>query len=113
MTISPFTLYSQLRSQVECDTPADPLVGNFVLYSTAHQKADRGSAILAANGPDRRVGGIGPKSALEPKCPDSAHAPTGTVRSQDDRFTFGLLMSCRVEDDVSACQVASGVAVDP
>ena len=33
------------------------------LSSTAHQKADRGSAILAANGPDRRVGGIGVGSA--------------------------------------------------
>ena len=56
---------------------------------------------------------IGPKSALEPKCPDSAHAPIGTVRGQDDRITIGLLMSYRVEDSVSACQVASGAAVDP
>ena len=46
-------------------------------------------------------------------CADSAHAPIGTVRGQDDRFTFGLLMCCRVEDSVSACQVASGAAVDP
>ena len=108
-----FTRYSHLSSQVVCYTTGDLTGGNMALSSTAHQKADRGSAILAANGPDRRVGGIGPKSALEPKCPDSAHAPTGTVRGQDDRFSIGLLMSCIVEDDVSACQVASGAAVDP
>ena len=83
------------------------------LSSTAHQKADRRSAILAANGPDRRVGGIGPKSALEPKWLDSAHAPIGTVRGQDGRSTIGLLMSCRAESHISACQVAGGVAVDP
>ena len=83
MTISPFTLYSQLRSQVECDTPADPLVGNFVLYSTAHQKADRGSAILAANGPDRRVGGIVAFWLQSAFWSDSTDAPIGTVRGQD------------------------------
>ena len=82
------------------------------LSYTAHQKADRQSAEMAANGPDRRVGGIGPKSALEPKCPDSAHAPIGTVRGQDGRSTIGLLMSCRAKDDIFACRVASGVAVD-
>ena len=46
-------------------------------------------------------------------CADSAHAPIGTVRGQDGRFTIGLLMRCRVKDGMSACQVASGVAVDP
>ena len=72
------------------------------LSSTAHQKADRGSAILAANGPDRRVGGIGPFWLQSAFWSDSAHAPIGTVRGQDDRFTFGLLMSYKAENEVSA-----------
>ena len=83
------------------------------LSSTAHQKTELESAETAANGPDRRAGGIGPKSALEPKWPDSAHAPIGTVRGQDGRSTIGLLMSCRAESHISACQVASGVTLDP
>ena len=32
---------------------------------------------------------------------------------QDGRSTIGLLMSCRAESHISACQVAGGVAVDP
>ena len=54
-----FTLYSHTRSRVDSCTAGDLTGGNAVLYSIAHQKADRNSVVLAANGPDRRVGGIG------------------------------------------------------
>ena len=54
-----FSLYSHPRSRVDSYNSGDLAGGNIVPFSTAHQKADRGSAILAANGPDRRVGGIG------------------------------------------------------
>ena len=54
-----FTLFSHPRPRVDSYTAGDLTGGNIALYSTAHRKADRGSAILAANGPDRRVGGIG------------------------------------------------------
>ena len=81
-------------------------------YSTAHQKADRGSAILAANGPDRRVGGIGPKITLESKWLKSSHAEIGTVRGHLGRSAIGLLMSCRVESRISAYWVGDGVEID-
>ena len=66
-----FTLYSHPRSRFDSYTADDLTGGNFVLCFIAHQKAERKSVVLAANGPDRRVGGIGPESALEPKWPDS------------------------------------------
>ena len=55
-----FTRYSHLCSRVDGYTAGDLAGGHTVLYSTSHQKADRKSAILAAKGPDRRVGRIGP-----------------------------------------------------
>ena len=66
-----FTLYSHPRSQVDSCTAVDLTGGNVVFYSIAHQKAERKSVVLAANGPDRRVCGIGPKSALERKFTNS------------------------------------------
>ena len=53
-----FTLSSHPRSRVDSYTAGDLTGGNIVLYYTAHQKAELKSVVLAANGPDRRVGGI-------------------------------------------------------
>ena len=76
-------------------------------------RADRGSAILAANGPDRRVGGIGPFWLQSTFWSDSAHAAIGTVRGHLGRLTIGLLVSCIAERHSFARRVASGVAFDP
>ena len=72
-----FSLYSHLRSRVEDYTAGDLTGQNMALSSTAHQKTELESAETAANGPDRRAGGIGPKSALEPKC--SATKPANDI----------------------------------
>jgi hypothetical protein len=52
-----FTLFSHLRSRVECDDHADPTGENMVLRCTTHEKADRELLKLAENGADRRVDG--------------------------------------------------------
>ena len=60
-----FTLFSHLRSRVECNAHADPTGENMVLRCTTHEKADRELLKLAENGADRRVGGISSSGALE------------------------------------------------
>ena len=66
-----FTLCSHLRPRGEYYTAVDPTAANIVLRSQSRQKADRESAILAENGPDRRASQTGPKCALERKWSDS------------------------------------------
>ena len=60
-----FTLCSHLRPRGEYYTAVDPTAANIVLRSESRQKADRESAILAENGPDRRASQTGPKCALD------------------------------------------------
>ena len=77
-----FSLYSHPRSRIENYTAGDLTGGNMALSSTAHQEVDRESAKTAANGPDRRAGGIGRFSLQTAFWSDLARAAIGTVLGQ-------------------------------
>ena len=107
-----FTLFSHLRSRVECNAHVDPTGENMVLRCTTHEKADRELLKLAENGADRRVGGIGPFSLRSAFWPDSAHAAIGTVPGHFDRSAIGLLVRLTPESNDCGCWVGSSVILD-